>query len=466
MSFVLYHCASENNTASYNNAVPFNPIINYSDVDFYMTTANGSQLFALQDSPALLHENLHFSITVNPEITYQEMDGFGFTLTGGSALHINNMSSSRRAALLDELFNPDNIGISYLRLSIGASDLDAMPFSYNDIPTGNTDLNLDTFSINKDLQNLIPVLNEILSVNPTIKILGSPWSAPSWMKTNNNTKGGSLKQACFEVYANYFVKYIEAYKAQGITIDAITVQNEPFHDGNNPSMYMGPEDQANFIKNHLGPAFESANINTKIIIWDHNADNIWYANSILNDPTANAYVDGSAFHLYGGSIDNLSALHNAHPDKNLYFTEQWVGANSRFNENLRWHTRELIIGASRNWCKTVLEWNLASNSNLQPHTQGGCTECLGGLTIDGNNVKRNVGYYIIAHASKFVRPGSKRIHSNYSDQLPNVAFQTPTGAIVVIVLNDTNIDQSFNIKTPKESIMTSLKAGAVGTYVW
>jgi glucosylceramidase len=150
----------------------------------------------------------------------------------------------------------------------------------------------------------------------------------------------------------------------------------------------------------------------------------------------------------------------------LYFTEQWVGANSRFNENLRWHTRELIIGASRNWCKTVLEWNLASNSNLQPHTQGGCTECLGGLTIDGNNVKRNVGYYIIAHASKFVRPGSKRIHSNYSDQLPNVAFQTPTGAIVVIVLNDTNIDQSFNIKTPKESIMTSLKAGAVGTYVW
>ena len=466
MSTILFHCSSGNDNSN-NSYIPTNPTIDYSNVDLYLTNADRTQLFDLQlDKVPLFLGNQNFSITVNPEIKFQEMDGFGFTLTGGSALHINNMSPSQRAELLNELFNPDNMGISYLRVSIGASDLDATPFSYNDMPSGQTDINLDNFSIANDEQNLIPVLNEILTINPNIKIMGSPWSAPSWMKTNNNSIGGSLKQEYFEVYANYFVNYIQAYADQGIPISAITVQNEPLHDGNNPSMYMESLDQLNFIKNHLGPAFEMANIQTKIIIWDHNADNIIYAKGILDDPVANAYVDGSAFHLYNGSINNLSSLHNAHPNKNLYFTEQWVGVNSEFDDNLRWHMKELIIGATRNWCKTVLEWNLASNSSLQPHTDGGCTECLGGLTIDGNNVQRNVGYYVIAHASKFVKPGSKRIQSNYSSDLPNVAFETPEGNIVVIVLNNSNIDISFNIETPGESVTTSLKSGAVGTYVW
>jgi len=466
LSAILFNCSSGNDNSN-NSSITTNPTIDYSNVDLYLTNADRTQLFDLQsDKVPLFVGNQNFSITVNPEIKFQEMDGFGFTLTGGSALHINNMSPSQRAELLNELFNPDNMGISYLRVSIGASDLDATPFSYNDMPSGQTDINLDNFSIANDEQNLIPILNEILTINPNIKIMGSPWSAPSWMKTNNNSIGGSLKQEYFEVYANYFVNYIQAYADQGIPISAITVQNEPLHDGNNPSMYMESLDQLNFIKNHLGPAFEMANIQTKIIIWDHNADNIIYAKSILDDPVANAYVDGSAFHLYNGSINNLSSLHNAHPNKNLYFTEQWVGVNSEFDDNLRWHMKELIIGATRNWCKTILEWNLSSNSSLQPHTDGGCTECLGGLTIDGNNVQRNVGYYVIAHASKFVKPGSKRIQSNSSSDLPNVAFETPEGNIVVIVLNNSNIDISFNIETPGESVTTSLKSGAVGTYVW
>jgi glucosylceramidase len=466
LSAILFHCSSGNDNSN-NSSITTNPTIDYSNVDLYLTNADRTQLFDLQsDKVPLFVGNQNFSITVNPEIKFQEMDGFGFTLTGGSALHINNMSPSQRAELLNELFNPDNMGISYLRVSIGASDLDATPFSYNDMPSGQTDINLDNFSIANDEQNLIPILNEILTINPNIKIMGSPWSAPSWMKTTNNSIGGSLKQEYFEVYANYFVNYIQAYADQGIPISAITVQNEPLHDGNNPSMYMESLDQLNFIKNHLGPAFEMANIQTKIIIWDHNADNIIYAKSILDDPVANAYVDGSAFHLYNGSINNLSSLHNAHPNKNLYFTEQWVGVNSEFDDNLRWHMKELIIGATRNWCKTILEWNLSSNSSLQPHTDGGCTECLGGLTIDGNNVQRNVGYYVIAHASKFVKPGSKRIQSNSSSDLPNVAFETPEGNIVVIVLNNSNIDISFNIETPGESVTTSLKSGAVGTYVW
>ena len=439
------------------------------DVDFYLTKSDQSVLFKKQDNGISAYkDNSNSSITVSASKSYQEMDGFGYSLTGGSALHLNNMSSSNRSRLLNELFKWDNenIGVSYLRISIGASDLDVAPFSYSELPAGETDVDMTKFSIAKDKENLIPVLKEILAINPNIKIMGSPWSPPTWMKTNQNSKGGSLKPEFYDAYTTYFVKYVQAMATEGITIDAITVQNEPLHPGNNPSLLMEAPDQAIFVKNHLGPAFETAGINTKIIIYDHNADRTDYPISILNDPDANKYIDGSAFHLYAGSIDKLSLVHNAHPDKNLYFTEQWVGANEQFQDNLKWHARELIIGATRNWCKTVLEWNLAANSNLEPHTDGGCTECLGALTIDGNTVKKNVAYYIIAHASKFVRPGSKRIESNYSSDLPNVAFKTPSGKTVVIVLNNTSAKTSFNIKGTDQPITTSLDAGALGTFIW
>tara|TARA_R110002049_G_scaffold231291_1_gene403638 strand:- start:542 stop:1981 length:1440 start_codon:yes stop_codon:yes gene_type:complete len=466
---LLLNCSSSNKSDTEQNTDDDSPNVIYSNVNLYLTKADKSKLFSLQSTKVPLYtENINFSIIVDSETTFQEMDGFGYALTGGSALHINNMSSSSRSNLLNELFKWDNenIGVSYLRISIGASDLDAAPFSYNDLPAGETDVDMAKFSIAKDRENLIPVLKEILAINPNIKIMGSPWSAPTWMKTNNNSVGGSLKPGYYDAYAKYFVKYIQAMAAEGIAIDAITVQNEPLNGGNNPSLVMQASEQAIFVKNHLGPAFETAGITTKIVIYDHNADRPDYPISILNDPDAKKYIDGSAFHLYAGNIDNLSLVYNAHPDKNLYFTEQWVGVNEQFQDNLKWHTRELIIGATRNWCKTVLEWNLAADSNLNPHTDGGCTECLGALTIDGNTVKKNVAYYIIAHASKFVRPGSKRIETNYSTDLPNVAFKTPKGEIVVIVVNNTSINKLFNIKTPKENITTSLDAGDVGTFVW
>ena len=268
--FIFNSCSSDGTSSNDPDPIDPGPTITYSNVELYLTKADRSQLFSLQPTKPLLYTaNVNFSITVNPEVTYQEMDGFGFSLTGGSALHLNNMSSASRSSILNELFSEDDLGVSYLRISIGASDLDAEPFTYNDLPNGETDENLEQFSIAKDQENLIPVLNEILAINPDIKIMGSPWSAPSWMKTNNNSIGGSLKPEYFATYANYFVKFIQAYESEGITIDAITIQNEPFHDGNNPSMYMEPTDQALFIKNHLGPAFETANINTKIVIWDH-----------------------------------------------------------------------------------------------------------------------------------------------------------------------------------------------------
>lgn len=232
-------------------------------------------------------------------------------------------------------------------------------------------------------------------------------------------------------------------------------------------MYMTAEDQAKFIKENLGPAFAKGAIDTKIIVYDHNADRPDYPLTILKDPEAAKYVDGSAFHLYAGKIDALSEVHNAYPDKNLYFTEQWIGAPGKLTNDLSWHVKTLIIGGTRNWCRTVLEWNMAADSKHNPHTdRGGCDRCLGTVTINGNEVTRNPAYYILAHAAKFVRPGSVRIASNMLDNLPNVAFKTPDGQKVLIVLNETKMPQPFNIRFNGRTVSTELEGGAVGTYVW
>ncbi len=445
---------------------PETPEVN---VSYYLTSPDKSNLLTKQTngiSPLAINNN--FTINISESTTYQEMDGFGCALTGGSAMLINNMSSSAKTDLLQELFGSkeNSIAISYLRISMGSSDLDATTFSYDDLPSGQTDENLNNFSLNKDMDNLIPVLKEILAINPDIKILATPWSAPTWMKSNNSTIGGELLPQYYNTYANYFVKYIQAMASQGITIDAITIQNEPENPYNEPSMLMNAAQQKTFVRDHLGPTFETNSISTKIILFDHNLDHPNYPISILNDATAKSYIDGSAFHLYAGNINNMSLVHDAHPDKNVYFTEQWVQAPGDFYTDLKWHIRELIVGAPRNWSKNVLEWNLAADPDNNPHSDGGCSECLGAITIDGNNVERNPGYYIIAHASKFVPSKSVRIESNYSPEFPNVAYKTPDKKIVAIVLNNSDVEKTLNINVQSEPITATLPAGSVATFVW
>lgn len=408
------------------------------------------------------------AIVVDTTVQYQYMDGFGNCLTGGSAILLNRMAPAARTVLLQELFSPEGngIGISYLRISIGASDLSNRVFTYCDLGPGETDPLMERFTIDPEREDLIPVLKEILAINPSLKIMGSPWTAPLWMKTNNASVGGSLGKQWFDAYALYFVKYIQAMEAEGIPIDAITVQNEPLHGGNNPSMVMTAADQALFIRESLGPAFTAAGIDTKIVIYDHNADRTDYPLAVLGDPEARKYIDGSAFHLYGGTINDLSAVHEAYPSKNLYFTEQWVGGPGDLAGDLKWHVENLIIGATRNWCRTVLEWNLASDPSYDPHTDGGCDRCLGTVTLDGNTVKRNPAYYILAHASKFVRPGSVRVSSTEQTILPNVAFMTPGGEKVLIVLNTTDAKRNFNIRFRGLTMPVNLNGGSVGTWVW
>lgn len=440
------------------------------EISWWLTKSNQSVLLQKQKLPLLFST----AAPANPVIevdslqTLQPVDGFGYTLTGGSAYLINKLPGSQKSALLQELFgkNENSISISYLRISIGASDLSTNIFSYDDLPAGQTDPDLIYFSLSQDTVDLIPLLKEILAINPSLRIMGSPWSAPSWMKDNGSSIGGSLLTQYYPVYANYFVRYIQAMKANGILIDAITPQNEPQHGGNNPSMLMSAAQQADFIKNHLGPAFRAAGISTKIVIWDHNCDNPNFPISILNDPAAKPFIDGSAFHLYAGDISALSAVHQLHPDKNIYFTEQWTGARGTFEGDLKWHIKNVIIGAMRNWSRIALEWNLASDGAYQPHTPGGCTECKGAITLDGA-INRNVSYYIIAHVSKFVPPGSVVLASNIPDNnLFNVAFKTTAGEKVLIVLNDGEKDKNFSIRYQNKTATATLPAGSVATFIW
>jgi glucosylceramidase len=406
------------------------------------------------------------TIEVDASQVFQTIDGFGYTLTGGSVQVINQLNTTKKQELLNDLFSSSGIGINYLRISIGASDLNSEVFSYDDMPTGQTDPTLAQFSLTKD-QAVIQMLKDILVINPNIKILATPWSPPIWMKDNGNSMGGSLKPEFYGVYAQYFVKYIQTMQAQGIKIDAITPQNEPLHPGNNPSMYMTSGNQATFIKNNLGPAFQAANITTKIIAYDHNCDDPAYPLAVLNDTAANPYVDGSAFHLYAGDISALSTVHNLFPNKNLYFTEQWTSSTGGFSGDLEWHVKNVIIGSMRNWSKTALEWNVANDASFGPHTPGGCTQCKGAITINNaTGYDKNVAYYIIAHASKFVPVNSQRIESTQSDNLSTVAFKTPAGKMVLIVQNSNSTDKAFNIKYNQKTASVKIAGSSVATYIF
>lgn len=441
-------------------------------VNAWVTTADQSKLLQAQDSFNFAADagTNATTVTVDENQTYQGIDGFGFTLTGGSAGLLNGLGANQ-TNVLNELFGTANgqIGISYIRISIGASDLSSSDFTYNQTAG---DFNMNNFSISAENQDLLPILKKIIAINPSIKIIATPWTAPTWMKVNttgnNGYTGGSLNTAAgyYDAYARYFVKYLQAMQAQGITIDAITPQNEPLNPYNNPSMVMQPNEQANFIKNNLGPQIRAAGFQTKIIAYDHNTDRIDYPETVLADGGANPYVDGSAFHLYAGDISSLTDVHNAYPNKNVYFTEQWVGAPSNFGGDLSWHVNTLIIGATRNWSRNVLEWNLASDPNNNPHTPGGCSTCLGGITVSGTSITRNVGYYIIGHASRFVRPGAVRISSNLSGSIQNVAFKNSDGSKVLIALNNGSSSVSFKVKWGAESFTYTLAAGAVATFKW
>jgi glucosylceramidase len=441
------------------------------DIQMWLTTADRSALLSLQPN------RLHFStssgtepaIEVNDMAQYQRMEGFGLAVTGGSAQLLMRMEPAQRTALLEELFGTkrDDIKISYIRVSIGSSDMNDHAYTYDDLPPGQADKNLDKFSLAPDRVDVIPVLKEILSINPEMKILGSPWSAPAWMKTSDKLKGGHLKPEYYEAYAKYLAKYVKDMKAEGVPLDTITVENEPLNPKNTPSMVLFALEEAMFVARHLGPAFQKEGISSKILLYDHNPDVPSYPLSILADPEASKYVAGTAFHLYGGDVSTLTTVHNEYPNKNLYMTEQDVSEGSAGPLEIAEAVRRVPIAAVRNWSLNVLLWNLAADSHLGPHTNdGGCTTCMGAITLEGNRVTRNLAYYTIAHFSKFAGPGSMRIASSEAEQLATAAFLNSDHKIVLVVSNTANFDRTFSVMYHGQSFTTTLPEESAGTYVW
>ena len=438
-----------------------------------ITSSDGRFLRNKMDAPLLGQAQLKNSVSIdtvyfNDQIQFQQIEGFGYTLTGGSAYLLHQMPVQNRLAILKELFGrgPNDLNVNYLRISIGASDLDATVFSYDDLQEGEVDPDLIKMTIAKDQEFLIPILKEIQSIQPNLKLIASPWSPPVWMKDNGKSKGGHLLSKYYETYAQYFVKYIQLMRAEGVQINVVTIQNEPEHGGNNPSMLMTAVEQNAFIKNHLGPAFKKQGLQTEIVIWDHNADNPNYPIQILNDSVTKSFISASAFHLYLGHESALSKLHQAYPDKKIYFTEQWTGARGSFAGDFMWHMEHIVIGTMTNWSSMVLEWNLANDPTYGPHTPGGCTECLGALTIDGSDLKRNVSFYIIGQVAPFIPAGSARIQTKSSNaQIKSIGFKRPDGKKVLVALN-TGKETVFTIDFEQKKYNFTLPEKSASTIVW
>jgi glucosylceramidase len=473
LTFALSSCSAE---------TPVNDVPKPTDtttvnkVAVWVTNGQQSKLFRNESalsiakagtgSPSANLINIDFSTKL------QEMEGFGAALTGSSAYLINQkLNASQRGNLLKDLFDPESgIGISYLRITMGASDFSLEDFTYNDLPAGQTDPTLSKFSIAGDQADLIPVLKAVVALQPSIRIMATPWSAPAWMKTSGKLAGGSLKPEWYGTYASYFVKYLDAYKKEGIAIDAISVQNEPLHEAAYPSMGMDAAAQGNFIRHHLGPLFQTNGIKSKILLYDHNWDKPEYPISILSDAQASQYVAGSAFHAYGGNVSAMSEVHDKFPGKGLYFTEisggRWA---ANFSDNLKWNMSNIFIGTANNWSKNALLWNMALDENDGPKNKG-CDNCRGVVTIatDGA-VTKNVEYYTIAHMSKFVRPGAFRVQSgrlSSSTQLEHVAFVNPDGSKVLVVLNQGADNRKFTVAFGEDQFSYTIDPNAVVTLVW
>lgn len=444
--------------------------------EVWLTMGDRTKLLSKEsDLPLLYAKTSDWPIIdVDTTVVHQTIDGYGAALTGSSAYLMNrHLSPQARRALINDLFDlHEGIGISFVRLTMGASDFSLSDFTYNDLPAGSTDFALEKFSLLQDLDDVVPVMQEILAVSPGLKIMGSPWSPPAWMKTNQSMQGGRLRRDCYDVYARYFVRYIQEMQSLGITIHSVTPQNEPLYfTANYPCMEMRAADQLVFVRDYLGPHFSAAGLETKIIIYDHNWDETEYAISILNDRVARNFIAGTAFHGYGGHVSAMSDVHAAHPDRELHFTEisggEWA---TDFASNLMWYMQNIFIGTARNWSRSAMMWNLALNKDHGPQNNG-CSNCRGVVTIHEHTgqITFNEEYYAIGHFSKFVRPGARRTGLIMPQGLTNmeaVAFMNENGEKVIVAANYDNDFKTFGIRQGGRLFSYTLPGKSVATITW
>jgi glucosylceramidase len=443
-------------------------------VQVWLTTADRRKQLA-HEADAVFHDATGASATVDIDAgkRYQTMVGFGAAITDASAWLIRTrMNAAQREALMLELFGrPPGLQISFMRLTIGASDFSPIHYSFDDVPSGETDPGLAHFSIAPILETVLPLVHDALSLNPALRLMASPWSAPAWMKTSDSLIHGTLQPQFYGALADYLVRYIDAMRAEGVPIFALTLQNEPHFDTPNyPGMLLSADARTQVIGRYLGPILAKRMESTQILDWDHNWDRPQEPLQVLADPIAAPYVAGVAWHCYGGKVSAQTRVHRAHPDKDAYLTEcsggDWKPLKT---DTLLSMTRNLIIGSTRGWARGVLLWNLALDENAGPHL-GGCMNCRGLVTIDSGTgeVARNDDYYVIAHASRFVRQGAQRIESSEAAPgLDNVAFRNPDdGSIVLIVANSATNARAMSVRCVGRLFQYTMPARSVATFVW
>ncbi|MBR4585213.1 MAG: glycoside hydrolase family 30 protein [Bacteroidales bacterium] len=423
-----------------------------------------------------------FRVTLTGE-TFQTIDGFGLALTQASCYHLLQMPAADRAAFLRELFERgEGLGSSLIRVCIGGSDFSMDEFSWCDEP------GMEHFGVHPlDTQYLFPILDEIYAINPDVQIIGSPWSCPRWMKVaedgstpHNDWVAGHLGEAYYRDYADYFVGWIREMQRRGYKVMGVTLQNEPLHRGNSMSTYMSWQEQSNFIKWAVGPAFAAAGLKTKVLVYDHNYnyDNNGpqqdYPLHIFEDPEANRFVAGSAWHNYGGTPAMLDGVHERFPDKDIYFTEASIGTwNYKFEDCLINDFRDIFLGTLGRWGRGVTLWNLMLDYQGKPFRPRGCSTCYGAVSISATDhtlgsIVRNSHYYDVAHCSKVLQPGAVRLGTTgyRATGLTYQLYRNPDGSYAALILNEGGSEAQVCFVTDKYSVACRVPARAVQSVLW
>ncbi len=477
----LMGCGGDKNDALASGAdqsgVPEQPSTVAGDVRVLTTTASRS--IDLEETTIGFDTSVGITtattISLNPSETFQTMDGFGVAITGSTCYNLMQMTEENRHLFLTETFSDKaGYGFSYCRVSIGCSDFSLSEYTCCD------QKGIENFALTtEETEYVIPILKEILAINPELKIMGTPWTPPRWMKTNGQWTSGELKKDCYQDYATYFVKWIKEMESYGIKIYSVTPQNEPLNRGNSASCYMPWEQERDFVKTALGPAFEQAGIKAKIYAFDHNynydniSDQNRYPVKIYKDDEASQYLAGAAYHNYGGDKNELTLVHNAAPGKDLVFSETSIGTwndGQNLSKRLLDDMQEVALGTVNRWCKGVIVWNLMLDAKRGPNRPGGCTTCYGAVDIntDYATITRNSHYYIIAHMSSVVKPDAVRIGTNgYSEAgVTYSAFRNTDGTYALVMSNSTTQTINMTIRDGQHQFTHAVPARSAVSFAW
>jgi glucosylceramidase len=406
------------------------------------------------------------TIGVDPSQNFQSILGFGGAFTDAACYLLSRMDASRRTQLLKEFFSPGGLGLSVGRTCIGASDYSCSAYSFDD--SSSPDPDLREFSIEHDRAYILPVLREAVKANPDLFLFSTPWSPPGWMKTGGSLLGGSMRKQYLPAYAQYFLRFLESYRAEGVQIHAVTTQNEvdTDQDGRMPACLWGQEYEMAFIKDYLGPALRDASLDTRIWLLDHNYDLWGRVMDELGDPGVFQFVDGVAWHGYGGEPDAMTRVHDAFPSKNAYFTEYgpFITDVDYVSGWAKWASSYAAI--LKNWARCIVAWNLVLDQNGGPNISP--FHCGGVITLDAKTqtLTRSGQYWAFAHYAKTVQRGARVIASTASlSGVEHVAFANPDGTFVLVLANQgKELDVQCAFKG--RQLSATLPADSVLTLQW